>query len=194
MYKTLDKQAEKLSAAATRCISSSWAFTTALLTIIAWGITGPIFNYSDTWQLVINTGTTIITFLLGFLIARTQDKSTKAIHIKLDELLASQPHASNKLINIEELDEQQITTLHQRYHTLKQRITNTTTPHTIDEIPDPTLSTKEKDPTTPSNDPTTPSNDPATPSNDPATPNPDPATPNPDPATPAPNPNPWPTP
>jgi low affinity Fe/Cu permease len=80
---------------------SSIAFALALLTIIVWAITGPIFHFSDTWQLVINTGTTIITFLMIFLVQHTQNKDTKAIQAKLDELILVHKEASNELIGIE---------------------------------------------------------------------------------------------
>ena len=79
------------------------AFVIACLLIIVWGITGPLFHYSDTWQLVINTSTTIITFLMVFIIQQTQNKDTTALQIKLNELIASSEMASNRLVNIEDL-------------------------------------------------------------------------------------------
>src|SRR5262245_43517270 len=78
---------------------SSWAFLLALGTVIVWGISGPLFGFSDTWQLVINTGTTIVTFLMVFLIQRAQNKDSQAIHVKLDELIAAVHGASNQLID-----------------------------------------------------------------------------------------------
>ena len=81
-----------------------WAFMTALLVILAWGITGPIFGFSDTWQLVINTGTTIVTFLMVFLIQNTQNRDARAIHLKLDELLRATPKARREFMEAEEED------------------------------------------------------------------------------------------
>src|SRR5438093_5183318 len=85
-----------------RLVGSSWAFSGALLVIIVWAATGPIFGFSDTWQLVINTGTTIITFLMVFLIQNTQNRDAKALHLKLDELIRSKKGARNKLVDLED--------------------------------------------------------------------------------------------
>src|SRR5207237_2497411 len=101
---------------------STWAFTVAVAVIVIWAVTGPIFRFSDTWQLVINTGTTIVTFLMVFLIQRTQNKDSLAIQLKLNELLASQQGASNRLINLEDLSEDEIITIHHRFSTLSQRL------------------------------------------------------------------------
>ena len=78
-------------------VGSHWAFFVALLVVVAWGLTGPMFGFSDTWQLVINTGTTIITFLMVFLIQRTQNKDSLAIHLKLNEMVAALKGASNRM-------------------------------------------------------------------------------------------------
>src|ERR687886_2022582 len=86
-------------------------FAVACLVIIIWAATGPIFNYSDTWQLVINTGTTIITFLMVFLIQQSQNKDTLALQMKLNELIASHHRASNRLIDIEDLTSDELTRL-----------------------------------------------------------------------------------
>ena len=83
-------------------------FTIALLTIVVWAATGPVFNYSDTWQLVINTGTTIITFLMVFLIQRTQNRDTQAIHLKLDELIRITKGARNVMLDLEHMDDEQL--------------------------------------------------------------------------------------
>ena len=96
------------------------SFILALSVIIVWGITGPLFHFSDTWQLVINTGTTIVTFLMVFLIQRTQNKDAQAIHLKLNEIVAALEGASNNLIDVEDLTEEEIGTLHQHYQTLVQ--------------------------------------------------------------------------
>lgn len=97
---------------------SSMAFGTAFGIIIIWGITGPIFKYSDTWQLVINTGTTIITFLMVFLIQKSQNKDSKAIQIKLNELIAASRHASNRIVDIEDLSESELDVLKKFYQKL----------------------------------------------------------------------------
>lgn len=91
------------------------AFVLALGTIIVWAITGPLFDFNETWQLVINTGTTIITFLMVFLIQRTQNKDSRAIHLKLNELVAAMQGASNRLVNIEDISEEELNVLHQHY-------------------------------------------------------------------------------
>lgn len=88
----------------------------ALLLVIGWAVTGPVFHYSETWQLVINTGTTIITFLMVFLIQKTQNKDSLALHLKLNELLAAHDHASNRLVNIENITEDELKVI-QKYYT-----------------------------------------------------------------------------
>lgn len=102
---------EKLSTAVTSNVGSTPAFIIALIIIIIWLATGPIFDYSDTWQLVINTGTTIITFLMVFLIQRSQNKESLTVQLKLNELIASSKLASNRLIDIEDLTEDELITL-----------------------------------------------------------------------------------
>ncbi|CAA7194285.1 low affinity iron permease family protein [Chryseobacterium potabilaquae] len=109
---------EKFSNWATKFTGSPHAFIGATIIVIAWAISGPIFNYSETWQLVINTGTTIITFLMVFLIQKSQNKDSKAIQIKLNELLASHEKASNRIVDIEELTEKELDQLHCYYERL----------------------------------------------------------------------------
>ncbi len=109
---------ERMSKAATEWTGSSLAFALALGTIIAWGLTGPIFGFSDTWQLVINTSTTVVTFLMVFLIQRAQNKDSHAIHIKLNELVAALPGASNRLISVEDLTEEEVDILRKHYRRL----------------------------------------------------------------------------
>jgi len=109
---------EKFSHQATKATGTSVAFVLAVLVIVVWGITGPIFHYSDTWQLVINTGTTIVTFLMVFLIQRAQNKDALAIHLKLNEIVAALEGASNRLIDVEDLSEPEIDALRSYYKRL----------------------------------------------------------------------------
>lgn len=106
---------ETFSNWATNATGSSAAFLTAIIVIIVWGVTGPVFKYSDTWQLVINTGTTIVTFLMVFLIQKSQNKDSKAVHLKLNEILASHQGASNRMVNLEDLTEEELDQLHKFY-------------------------------------------------------------------------------
>src|SRR6185295_3041502 len=106
---------ERFSLKATKATGTSMSFILALSVIIVWGFTGPLFQFSDTWQLVSNTGTTIVTFLMVFLIQRTQNKDAQAIHLKLNEIVAAIEGASNRLIDVEDLNEEEITTLHNHY-------------------------------------------------------------------------------
>jgi low affinity Fe/Cu permease len=106
---------EAVSAAVTRWTGSTKAFLLASLIIVVWGVSGPVFNYSDTWQLVINTGTTIVTFLMVFLIQRSQNKDSLAIHLKLNELVAALNGASNRLIDCEDLSEEELRVLRKHY-------------------------------------------------------------------------------
>src|SRR5260370_12672921 len=101
----------KFAQAASQAVGSSWAFILAVVIIFVWAITGPLFHYSDTWQLVINTGTTIITFLMVFLIQNTQNRDAKAIHLKLDELIRAVESARTHLVELEELSDEEL----QRY-------------------------------------------------------------------------------
>ena len=109
---------EMFSIHATKATGTSKAFLLALAVILVWGLTGPIFRFSNTWQLVINTGTTIVTFLMVFLIQRAQNKDALAIHLKLNEIVAALEGSSNRLIDVEDLSEAEIETLHKHYRTL----------------------------------------------------------------------------
>ncbi|MDY0906841.1 low affinity iron permease family protein [Pedobacter sp. CFBP9032] len=109
---------EKFANAATKFTGSSFAFIAATLIVLIWAVTGPVFHYSETWQLVINTGTTIITFLMVFLIQKAQNKDGKAIQLKLNELIAVQQGASNRMVDIEDLSEQELDQLHKFYVTI----------------------------------------------------------------------------
>ncbi len=106
---------EKFANWATNATGSSTAFILAASTIVVWAGTGPVFKYSTTWQLIINTGTTIITFLMVFLIQKTQNKDSKAIHLKLNELIAAHQGASNRMVNIEDITEKELDQLHKFY-------------------------------------------------------------------------------
>ena len=96
-------------------------FSFALLTIIGWGVTGPLFGYSDTWQLLINTGTTIVTFLMVFLIQKTQNRDTQAIHLKLDELIRVTKGARNMMLDLEHMDDESLKRLRDIYERLGTR-------------------------------------------------------------------------
>jgi low affinity Fe/Cu permease len=109
---------ESTAAAATRAMGSNWGFGLALATVVVWAVTGPLFGFSNTWQLFINTGTTIVTFLMVFLIQRTQNKDGLAIQLKLNELVAALQGASNRLIDVEDLSEKELQILHLHYRTL----------------------------------------------------------------------------
>jgi low affinity Fe/Cu permease len=111
---------EKTAATITRATGSSSAFLIAVAVIVIWGLTGPVFHYSDTWQLVINTGTTIITFLMVFIIQQSQNKDSLAIQLKLNELIACEERASNRLIDVEDLTQQELETLKKFYIRLSE--------------------------------------------------------------------------
>jgi low affinity Fe/Cu permease len=127
---------ESLSTAITQWTGSTQAFGVALAIIIVWASLGPLFHFSDTWQLVINTGTTIVTFLMVFQIQRAQNKDSRAIHLKLNEIVAVMQGASNRLIDVESLSEQELMTLHRYYGelaTLARHSTNVTESHSVEE-------------------------------------------------------------
>jgi low affinity Fe/Cu permease len=127
---------EEFSLKATQATGTSTAFVLALLTIVVWGITGPLFKFSNTWQLVINTGTTIVTFLMVFLIQRAQNKDALAIHLKLNEIVAALEGSSNRLIDVEDLTEDEIKMLHTYYMRLAEmakKDSKITQSHSIEE-------------------------------------------------------------
>lgn len=132
----LSEALEGLAHRVTEWTGGSWAFGVALATIVVWGVTGPTFGFSDTWQLVINTGTTIITFLMVFLIQRSQNKDARAVHLKLNEIVAALQGASNRLINVEDLTETEIRLLHAHYQRLvmmAKRDASLTVSHSVEE-------------------------------------------------------------
>ena len=115
MKKGISSAFDKFAKKVTKATGSPIAFVIAITVVVIWGITGPIFHYSDTWQLVINTGTTIITFLMVFVIQQSQNKDTVALQLKLNELIASDKHANNRLIDIEDLTEKELDVIKQFY-------------------------------------------------------------------------------
>jgi low affinity Fe/Cu permease len=120
-------------------VGGNWAFAIALAIVIAWGMLGPVFEYSDTWQLVINTGTTIVTFLMVFLIQRSQNKESKAVQLKLNEIVSALDAASNRLIDAEDLSEEELEVLQAYYRSLAvmarkdQRVADS---HSVEEAQD----------------------------------------------------------
>ena len=128
---------ETFALKATKATGSNYAFIIASSTIIIWLVTGPIFDYSDTWQLIINTGTTIVTFLMVFLIQKTQNKDGIAIQVKLNELVAASEQASNRIINIEDLSEEELEWLEKYYRKLAEETKkqqDIKTSHSIGEV------------------------------------------------------------
>src|SRR4051812_35359908 len=113
-----DNVFENFASAVTKATGSTPAFLLAFAIVVLWAVTGPVFQYSETWQLVINTGTTIITFLMVFLIQKAQNKDSMAIQLKLNELVASSEFASNRLIDVEDLSEKELQVLHNYYQQL----------------------------------------------------------------------------
>ena len=136
MNKGLFKFFEKFSNKVTRATGSPLAFVAAGAVIILWATTGPIFKFSDTWQLVINTGTTIITFLMVFVIQHSQNKDTVALHLKLNELIAASKTASNRLIDAEDLTDEELDLIKKFYiqlSKLSQKEKNIFASHSLDE-------------------------------------------------------------
>jgi low affinity Fe/Cu permease len=119
----LGQALERASHHATQLTGSSWAFALAALVIVVWLVSGPLFHFSDTWQLVINTGTTVVTFLMVFLIQRSQNKESLAVQLKLNEIVAAIQGASNRLIDIEALTEDELIALHAHYRSLVEMAT-----------------------------------------------------------------------
>ena len=102
-------------------LGSPWAFAAAVMIIIVWALTGPAFRYSDTWQLIINTGTTIVTFLMVFLIQNTQNRDAKAVHLKLDEIIRALRGARNELLDLEELSDEDLAKLEQQFQRIRRK-------------------------------------------------------------------------
>jgi low affinity Fe/Cu permease len=102
-------------------LGSAWAFASAILVIVVWGLTGPTFHYSNTWQLIINTGTTIVTFLMVFLIQNTQNRDAKAAHLKLDELIRALKGARNELIELQNLSDEDLARLEKHFQRVREK-------------------------------------------------------------------------
>jgi low affinity Fe/Cu permease len=105
-------------------LGSPWAFVMAILVIVVWAATGPTFHFSDTWQLIINTGTTIVTFLMVFIIQNTQNRDAKAVHLKLDEIIRAIKGARNELVDLEELSDEELKKLEEQFRHLRVKAEN----------------------------------------------------------------------
>ena len=139
---------ERLAHAATVFAGSTTTFVLAVGVVLVWIVTGPLFGFSDTWQLVINTGTTIVTFLMVFLIQRTQNKDSTALQLKLNEIVAAHEGASNRLIGVEDLSEEELTVLHTYYGELARiakESGHVTDSHSIEEAEQRALSKARRD-------------------------------------------------
>jgi low affinity Fe/Cu permease len=109
-------------------LGSAWAFAGAVLVILVWVLTGPMFHFSDTWQLVINTATTIVTFLMVFLIQNTQNRDAKAVHLKLDELIRAIKSARNELVDLEDLSDGELKKLEEQFKSMRKQAENDGSP------------------------------------------------------------------
>jgi low affinity Fe/Cu permease len=139
---------EHVASAVSKAAGSTTAFIIAFLLVLLWGVTGPIFHYSENWQLVINTGTTIITFLMVFLIQKAQNKDSLAIQLKLNELVAAHEFASNRLVDIENIPEEDLKIIQKYYSRLSFMTKNETSlqqSHSIDEAKDLSQLKKERE-------------------------------------------------
>lgn len=140
LWKIFDKFSNK----ATKATGSPVAFILAVLTVVVWAISGPVFDFSETWQLVINTGTTIITFLMVFVIQQSQNKDTMALHLKLNELIAATKTASNRLIDVEDLTEKELETIKNYYIQLSELAKNENDIHATHSLDEAQENTEEK--------------------------------------------------
>jgi low affinity Fe/Cu permease len=117
---SLNTRFSGVAAKTSQLVGSAWMFIAAIIVILAWGISGPLFHFSDTWQLIINTGTTIITFLIVFLIQNTQNRDAKALHLKLNELIHAVSQAHDELIDVEKLSDEELKTLEAYYEKVRE--------------------------------------------------------------------------
>jgi low affinity Fe/Cu permease len=118
----VERAFDAFSTAATRWAGSTWGFSAAVASLLVWAATGPLAGFSDSWQLVINTGTTVVTFLMVFLIQRAQNRDSRAIQLKLDELILAMGGASNLLVDVERLPEKDLEELSRRFAAIEQRL------------------------------------------------------------------------
>lgn len=142
--RSFSKLFDKFAKIVTKATGSPVAFIISLLIVIVWGISGPIFHFSNTWQLVINTGTTIITFLMVFIIQQSQNKDTMALQLKLNELIASNRHASNRLIDIEDLTDKDLNILKDFYVQLSELAKKEKNLHKTHSLDEAVENTKDK--------------------------------------------------
>src|SRR5881227_1680225 len=124
----MKEQFRRFSAQTSEVVGSPWAFSLSVLVIFVWILTGPVFHYSDTWQLIINTGTTIVTFLMVFLIQNTQNRDAKAAHLKLDELIRALKDARNELVDLEDLSDEELKKLEKQFKSMRKRAENDGSP------------------------------------------------------------------
>ena len=110
----------RVACGSAEALGSSWAFIAAVTVVVVWAVSGPLFGFSDTWQLVINTGTTVVTFLMVFLIQNAQNRDAKALHLKLDELIHAVKEARNELIDVEDLDDEELARLQREFVRLRE--------------------------------------------------------------------------
>src|SRR5450432_4424090 len=130
---------ERFALRTTKATGSTGAFIVAFVLVLVWALTGPVFHYSETWQMIINTGTTIITFLMVFLIQKAQNKDSLAIQLKLNELVAAHEFASNRLVNVENMSEEELKVIQKYYASLSKMTKNEESlqqSHSIDEAED----------------------------------------------------------
>jgi low affinity Fe/Cu permease len=133
---SLNTRFSALAARTSTLVGSAWMFIVAIAIIILWGISGPLFHFSDTWQLIINTGTTIITFLVVFMIQNTQNRDSRAIHLKLDEIIRVLEHARNEMVDVEDKEDEVLDRYQEEFRHLE-------------DIVDPTYKHRHKRPAVP---------------------------------------------
>jgi low affinity Fe/Cu permease len=137
----MDAWFRKFAQTTAEMVGRSQAFLVAALVVVTWAFTGPLFHFSDTWQLVINTGTTIVTFLMVFLIQNTQNRDSHAVHLKLDELIRANKHARNALLGLETMGDAELAQLQTEFETLRDKVAQRrarVTAHQIAAAPKPT--------------------------------------------------------
>jgi low affinity Fe/Cu permease len=120
-HRSLDEIFHSLAVRSAERVGSPWAFLLAVVVVLTWAVTGPLFGFSDTWQLIINTGTTIVTFLMVFLIQNTQNRDARALHLKIDELIRSLKGARNRFINLQSLTDEELDDLQKQFSALHRR-------------------------------------------------------------------------